>query len=84
MTKDVFKEVEELPFPVRLQKFSSKTSTLDATHVDMSEALKKALYADPKLVSKVWRAKVGQQRRWHYAFSLGEALEKALHGGGLE
>lgn len=80
--KDVFKEAGQQFHSVWLQKFSATTYVPDAKDPHMHEDMLKALSENPKLVSRVWRAKIGRQRRWHYAFSPGEALEKALHGGG--
>jgi hypothetical protein len=81
---EVLRNVADNPYAVQLHNYSAKTYVLDAIHEDMPEWMRSALKQGKRRIHEVWRCKVGQQRRWHFDWSLEGALTKAFHGGGHE
>lgn len=66
---------------VQLQKFSGATNPGDIQSPEMSEEMRARITRST--VGKVWRARIGRQRRWHYGWDACEALRNALNGGGV-
>lgn len=67
---------------IQLRKFSSTTYPADIKSQEMSEAMLAEINA--KTVGRVWSARIGRQRRWHYGWTAREAVSKALAGGGVQ
>ena len=80
---DILARVDTSPEPIQIHKFSAKTYWKDAIdRSEMSVDMARTIRETPALVDRVWRVKIGSQRRWHYGWSLIEAIDKALRGAG--
>ncbi len=65
---------------MQIQKFSATTYPPDVKSLEMPEAMRDAL--DRDTVGKVWRCRLGRDRRWWYGWTAREAVEKALGDAG--
>lgn len=65
----------------RIEKFSGSTNPGDIRSPEMSDEMRTQVTT--KTIGNVWRARIGRQRRWHYAWTPLEATKKALTSGGV-
>lgn len=85
-TVGTFYELSDIPAPIVLHKLSSKTNPIDLRkkNHEMPIEMSRKLGNSRTHIGRVWRCRIGQQRRWHYGWSAEEALSAALQGGGIE